>query len=164
MAQIESMYELKSKYAFLLECMYDEDMDEQAVIDTLDGIEGEITEKAKSYAIIMNRVKNSVNNVDAEIKRLQAMKKVLSNRLDMMESRVIDAFETVGIKEAGDDIHKIKLVGNGGKQPMEITDEVPDNYLKVVYEPDKDKIRKDLEQGIELPFAYLAERGKHLKY
>ena len=36
------------------------------------------------------------------------------------------------------------------------------NYQKIIYEADKEKIRKDLEEGKELKFAYLEERGKHV--
>jgi hypothetical protein len=42
------------------------------------------------------------------------------------------------------------------------TEDVPDEYMKVVFEPDTDKIRKDLEEGKTLPFARLEERGVHL--
>ena len=40
--------------------------------------------------------------------------------------------------------------------------DVPNDYLKVIYEPDKDKIRQALEDGTELPFAHLEEKGKHV--
>ena len=46
---------------------------------------------------------------------------------------------------------------------MEITGDVPDNYKRIVYEVDRERIRADLEQGAELPFAHLNERGTHLR-
>ena len=52
---------------------------------------------------------------------------------------------------------------NGGKLPLKIIGEVPANYKRVVYEDDKDKIRKELEGGKKLDFAVLEERGTHLR-
>ena len=40
---------------------------------------------------------------------------------------------------------------------------VPDNYKRVVYETDLEKIRKELEDGKQLDFAHLEERGEHLR-
>ena len=43
---MNSLYELGNDYAWLLSLLYDEDTDEQTLIDTLDSIEGAIDEKA----------------------------------------------------------------------------------------------------------------------
>ena len=60
-------------------------------------------------------------------------------------------------------LHTIKLVGNGGKQPMEINDDkVPDSFKRVVLETDKEKIREALEKGETLDFAELKPRGRHV--
>ena len=61
------------------------------------------------------------------------------------------------------DFHTFIVCKNGGKQPMEITGDVPDNYKRVVYETDTEKIRKELEAGATLPFAHLEECGEHLR-
>jgi hypothetical protein len=74
--------------------------------------------------------------------------------------------ENAGLKEVTTDMHRIKVVKNGGKLPLSIDDGcVPDEYIKkvVVESPDKEKIRAALESGEVLPFASLGERGTHLK-
>jgi len=45
---------------------------------------------------------------------------------------------------------------------MVIDGEVPESFLKVIYEADKDKIRQALKDGQELSFARLEERGRHI--
>ena len=62
--------------------------------------------------------------------------------------------------KAGD--YTIKLQNNGGKLPLVLDDVVPDEYYKVVYELDKDKMRKALDDGKQLKFAHYGERGKHV--
>jgi Siphovirus Gp157 len=41
---------------------------------------------------------------------------------------------------------------------------LPEDYFKAVIRklPDNDKIRKELEAGVEIPGCKLEERGKHL--
>ncbi len=47
-----SLYNLTADYERVLGMLYDDDYDEQAVIDTLDAIEGAIEDKADSYMIM----------------------------------------------------------------------------------------------------------------
>ena len=43
---MSNIYELTSNYDHLLNMLYDEDVDEQAILDTLESIEGDIEDKA----------------------------------------------------------------------------------------------------------------------
>ena len=67
------------------------------------------------------------------------------------------------------DLHKFKIQKNGGKVPViydldEFHPELyPEKYQKTKVVLDKDKIRADLESGIELACAHLGERGEHLR-
>lgn len=52
---------------------------------------------------------------------------------------------------------------NGGSQPIDVDAELlPDNYKKVIVEPDKELIRKAIESGIDIPGVKVLERGTHL--
>ena len=45
---------------------------------------------------------------------------------------------------------------------MIIDGEVPDNFKRIIYEDDKELIRKHLEDGEVLNFAKLLPRGEHI--
>lgn len=51
-----TLYELTEDYMNLLELAEDPDIDEQAFMDTLDGIEGAIEIKAENYAKVMRQL------------------------------------------------------------------------------------------------------------
>ena len=55
------------------------------------------------------------------------------------------------------------IAKNGGKQPLTIDGDVPEEYQKIIKENDNEKIRADLESGKELPFAHLEPRGESLR-
>ena len=80
-----------------------------------------------------------------------------------MKDRLKSAMEEIGTKEIKTDLHRFKIVGNGGKLPLVIDGGVPESYKRVELVDDKEKIRKALESGECLTFAHLEDRGTHLK-
>jgi hypothetical protein len=127
---------------------------------------GEIEVKADGYAVVLAEIEGRINIVNKEIGRLEAIESALSNTRRRMIDRLKNAMEDIGKKEIKTDLHKFKIVNNGGKLPITIQEDcVPEEYTKteVKITPDKDKIRAALESGEMLPFASLGERGTHLK-
>jgi hypothetical protein len=162
-----TLYELTGNYKTLLDLAGSMDADElETFNDTLEAVLGEIEVKADGYAVVLAEIEGRINTVNREIGRLEAIESSLSNTRRRMIDRLKTAMEDIGKKEIKTDLHRFKIVGNGGKQPLDINEGcVPEEYLKteVKQVPDKDKIRKALESGECLTFAHLEDRGTHLK-
>lgn len=162
-----TLYELTGNYKTLLDLAGSMDADElETFNDTLEAVLGEIEVKADGYAVVLAEIEGRINTVNREIGRLEAIESALSNTRRRMIDRLKTAMEDIGKKEIKTDLHRFKIVGNGGKQPLDINEGcVPEEYLKteVKQVPDKDKIRKALESGECLTFAHLEDRGTHLK-
>lgn len=138
------------------------ELDEQAYVDTLNGLIGELEIKSAGYVAV-------INQLDMEQKKAEELAKAFKEKADVRKNnikRLKDALKwamiNTGQKEitAGD--FTIKLQNNGGKAPLKITGAVPDNFKRIIYEDDTELIRKRLEEGEELDFAHLEERGKHI--
>ncbi len=138
------------------------ELDEQAYADTLNGLIGELEIKSAGYVAV-------INQLDMEQKKAEELAKAFKEKADVRKNnikRLKDALKwamiNTGQKEitAGD--FTIKLQNNGGKAPLKITGTVPDNFKRIIYEDDTELIRKRLEEGEELDFAHLEERGKHI--
>ena len=138
------------------------ELDEQAYADTLNGLIGELEIKSTGYVAV-------INQLDMEQKKAEELAKAFKEKADVRKNnikRLKDALKwamiNTGQKEitAGD--FTIKLQNNGGKAPLKITGAVPDNFKRIIYEDDTELIRKRLEEGEELDFAHLEERGKHI--
>ena len=164
---MNTLYELTNDYKSLLDLAGSMDADEiETFNNTLEGILGEIEVKADGYAVVLSEIEGRINIINKEIGRLEAIESALSNTRRRMIDRLKTAMEDIGKKEIKTDLHRFKIVGNGGKQPLDINEScVPEEYIKkvVVESPDKDKIRTALESGEVLPFASLGERGTHHK-
>lgn len=162
--RMATLMELSGEYRLLLNTMDSAEPEEiQVFEDTLESVLAEVGDKADAYAVVISEAKAAVEKFKAESERLGAIVKRYENSIDYMKLRLKQAMEEMGMKELKGDFHKFRIQKNGGKKPMQITGEVPDNYKKIVYEDDKEKIRKALEDGEELAFAHLEERGTHLR-
>lgn len=75
-----SLYELTEQYQILLDMMYDSEVDEQTLQDTIEAIWGEIEEKADGYAKIIFSMKADIEILRAEEQRLTARRKGLEAR------------------------------------------------------------------------------------
>lgn len=162
---METLYQLSNEYHELLNlAMSSDPEDEKAFADTLEGLTGVIESKMDDYAAVMTHLKGRTDLIQQEIDRLQAMKQSIENHEKRMKAHLLMVMrDTLHQTKIQTDLHTFSICKNGGKQPMEIDGEVPDNYKRVVYETDTEKIRTALENGEELPFAHLKERGEHLR-
>ena len=159
---MSSLFKITNDMQTLYEMLTDPDADVQAVRDTLDGMMGELEVKASGYIAVLEQM-------DMEQKKAEEMYKFFKEKADARKNgikRMKDAIKWAMINlnldkiEAGN--YTIKLQANGGKLPLQIIGEVPDNFKRIIYEDDTELIRKHLENGETLDFAYLEERGKHV--
>ena len=162
---MDTLYSLSAEYNELMAlAMSTDPEDEQAFADTLEGLTGVIESKMDDYAVVMTHLKGREDLIRQEIERLQSMLQTIDNHEKRMRTHLLVVMkDTLQQTKIQTDLHTFTICRNGGKQPMEITGEVPDNYKRVVYETDTEKIRKALENGEELTFAHLNERGEHLR-
>lgn len=159
-----TLYEITGEYCSLLEYADSIDAeDEQIFLDTLESITGELEVKADNYAAVITEISASVKKFDEEINRLTARRNAMENNIKRMKTALLEAMQQMNVPEIQGQHFKLKIQNNGGQKPLKITGDVPDNYKRIVYEDDKERIRKDLEAGKKLDFAHLEERGQHLR-
>lgn len=158
-----NLYELTNNYEQVLNMLYDEDIDEQMILDTLESIEGEIEVKADNYAKIIKELEVKRNARKEEAKRLTDSAKTFDNKINFLKNNLYNSMKTTGKTKFATDLFSFSIAKNGGKQALTIDGDVPDEYTKTVIENDTDKIRQALENGEELGFARLEPRGESLR-
>lgn len=157
-----TLFDIVGEFKQLYEIMTDSDADEQVIADTLEAVKGELEVKSAGYVAVINQLDMEAKKAKELSDAFKAKAEVRANNIKRLKNALKDAMTEIGTDaiDAGD--YTIKLQKNGGKVPMVVDGDVPNDYLKVVYERDSEKIRKALEDGEELPFAHLEERGKHI--
>ena len=161
----DTLLDLTGEYLELYEMLSDTDVDEQVVKDTLEAITGEIEIKADGYAVVIDRLMGEAAIRSKMADKLISSAKALENHATRMKDRLKYCMEQMNVKELKGKYFTYKISGNGGKQPLKYVEgvEIPQSYMKVIVDVDNDKVRKTLEAGESLPFAYLEERGTHLR-
>lgn len=160
---MSNIFDLTDNYEEVLNMLYQDDIDEQMVFDTLEGIEGEFDDKADNYVKIIRELEVKANAREEEAKRLTESAKVYKNRVKALKSNLFYAMKKIGKTNFATNLFSFNIVKNGGKQALTIDGEVPQEYTKTIVENDTEKIRQVLEAGQELPFAHLEPRGESLR-
>ena len=93
---MSNLYKLNEAWQELANMLYQDDVDEQMILDTLESIEGEIEDKADNYAYIIAEIKNDVNACKAEKTRLEKRQKVLENRENRLKNYLTDIMKNTG--------------------------------------------------------------------
>lgn len=132
-----SLYELTDDYLALLEMAEDPDMDEQALMDTMEGIEGEIEIKAEGYAKVIRTLEGDAAACDAESKRLRNKKQTIENNIKRMKSALQMAMEVTGKHKFKTPLFSFNIQKN---TPSVVMDE---QYIENI--PERFLVRKDPE-------------------
>ena len=161
---MSNLYELTADWEQVFSMLEDPEIPEDAVWDSIEGIEAVMDIKAESMAKILKTMDGEVAAIDAEIKRLQERKATKKNRQAWLKSALENMMRSTGRLKFKTPLFSFGIQKNGGKLPVVFTPgcDVPPEWLKPG-DPDTDRIRKHLEAGHDLGFAVLGERGESLR-
>lgn len=166
----QTLMSLVGDYTEIMEMVNDPEVNQQTVLDTLEGINGEIEVKADGYAMVLRGIefeRAALNGKREYLKRLMdgidKQDKRLANHEEAMKDRLMAAMIATGKDETGikTDQFEFSIRNAGGVQKLEKFGEVPDNFKKVTYSDDDAKIREYLKNN-DCDFARLLPRKKIL--
>ena len=160
-----SLYNLISVYDELLNKLYDEETDEATLIECLNGIEEAIEVKADNTAFVIAELQKDIKAIADEQKRLNERKKSLEKNVETLKKNLFTAMKTVGKTKFKTALHSFSIATNGGKAPIIFLvgeEEVPQEFKKVSYSLDNEKIREAIDSG-ECSFAKYGDRGESLR-
>lgn len=160
-----SIYELTEDYMNLLSMAEDPEIDEQAFLDTLEGIDGALEDKADGYAKVMKQLEANAGGLDTEIKRLQERKSLMAKNVERMKATLQKMMETTGKEKFKTELFSFNIQNNPPSLVLDNEDieAIPMEYL-VPQDPkiDKAKIKADIKAGKEVTFAHM-ESGRSLR-
>lgn len=159
---MSTLYELTGEYLQLCDMLSDEEENNQVILDTLEAIDGELEDKADNYAKLVKNLEADAKAIKTEIERLTQRKQSLENRADMIKQTLENSMRATGKTKFKTLLFSFNISKNGGKAPLLLTGEVPEEYRKPG-EPDNQRIREALEIGEKLNFAAIGERGESLR-
>lgn len=160
------LYEIASEYNALINLMDSDEIDEQALHDTLEGVEGEFEIKAENYAKIMRNMAGEIEQLKAEEQRLSARRKSLEANEERLKKALYEAMKSTGKEKFKTPLFSFNIAKNGGKLPVILdvdADALPTKLTVIQRKPNLDVIRELLESGKKTKYAHLGERGESLR-
>lgn len=152
------LYQLTDSYNKVWQLVSDPEADQQAIIDTLESIEGAIQEKAGNIIFFLRQLETFITACDAEKKRIDKAEKVAKNRLAGLRQYVQMNMDKAGLTniDAG-------VAGGFTIQNSNPSVDIPDikkiaaKYMTVTITktPDKKRIIEDLKAGKKVRGAKL---------
>jgi hypothetical protein len=134
------LYELTEAYAELLSRLEDcqNAQEESEVLEAIDAVSEDIAAKGEAYARIIRNKQSEAESIEAEIKRLQRLKKSAENAVERLKENILYAMGMVGATELSTTIGKWRIqknvpsviITNEANVPEEFTVPQPPKIMK----------------------------------
>ena len=152
---MDSLYELTNEYQEALSVL--EDLDDEAVRDTLDAMKGTIEVKSINVAKYVGNLLASATAIDTAMKQMSARKTILENKAKRIKEYLKKNMEINKIYSIECPEFVLKIVNNPPKVVIGEEDLIPKKYKtsKVTTTINKNEIKKALSSGKEISGAKL---------
>ncbi len=160
-----ALYEISENYMQALDFLTDpeQDFDLQTVEDTLEGIEGELTDKATNVIQFQKNLESTAAAIKEAEQAMAKRRKALENKAAGLKRYVQDNMIRTGIEVIECPYFKLSLRKSESIQ-IDDSKALPAEYLnrKITVTPDKTAIKKAIKDGHEVPGAHL-QTNKNLQ-
>jgi len=157
-----SLYHISEGYksAFLDLC--EMEVDEQTMLDTIEGMEGALTHKMANVAAFIQNLELEGEIIAAALQRIKARESATKNKAKRLREYLIENMVKTGIKKVEALDHTFSVTLLAPRASMIIDDEItiPAEFLTEAksYVVDKAALKKALETGLTTSAAHLEYR------
>jgi len=164
------LYEIKEDYLKVLEMAEDDEVDADAIRDTLASIEGEFADKADNVACIIKQLYAESEAIKKEQDKLAERAKACKAKGDRMKSYLYEQMSAIGQRKITTSRNVLTIANTAPS--VKVDDEAlffnwatlkHDEYIRQeAPKPDKTAIKDALKNGVEIPGVHL-EAGESLR-
>lgn len=153
----ESLYHINQRYNDAMNQLFDMlesgEIDDQAFADTMEGIEGELTEKAVNVAAYIRNLDAHAAQIKEAEQAMRQRRQAAENKAQRLRDYLMAVMSSQGIKEIPSTEFDIKV----RKTPPSVVvacevDALPDDFKRVTVStaPDKTALKKAIQAGSEI--------------
>jgi len=152
---MSTLYELRGEYELLLDMASDPDVDPEVLRDTMEGIEGQIEDKADGYAMVMKELEAQEAAIKTEVDRLNARRLAISNNIHHMKLRLQETMMATGKTKFKTTLFSFNIAKNPPSLVIDKPEEIPEEYL-IPQAPKVDTagIKAAIKAGAAFDFAH----------
>lgn len=153
------LYELSDAYRELLDR---DDLDPQAVVDTLDAIKDEIETKADNIASLIDELQSSAERKKEKAKAWSESSRADAQRAKWLKQYLTSELDNAKLKKVETENHLLNVRNFKASTVIDDEDKIPDQYRNYTkYEGMYDVMKQDvyaaLKSGKDVPGAHLEQ-------
>ena len=146
----QSIYQIQSEYQLLINQVIDADGElSPEVMEALQINEQQLQSKAIDYSYVIKQLDSDCEQIDAELKRLQQLKKVRTNLAERLKDTISNAMNLYEVEKIETPLIKLSFRNS---ESVEITNESQLDacfiVTKTVTTPDKKAIKDAIKNGV----------------
>jgi hypothetical protein len=150
-----ALYLLTGEYKVAAQRLADLDLDETTVRDTLDGLSGELEEKATNVAFVVRNLEATAEAIKAAEAEMAQRRKALENRAALLKSRIQGAMQAIGMQKIACPYFTVTVRDNPPSVEVYEPGLVPAQFMRQPEPPppapDKTAIKAAIKAGEEVP-------------
>lgn len=160
---LPALYTLAAQYRALAEQLAEADLDAQTIADTIEasGLTDDIATKAQNLEIVARSAEAHFDVIDAEIKRLTALKKQRASVAQGLRDYLLANMVGMGITKIDCPLFTVKVQNNPASVDVYQPELVPAEFMRQPEPPppapDKKAIAAALKAGRDVPGAVLKQ-------
>ena len=159
-----TLFDLTGKWLELYDMADDPDMDADMWFDTIEGLEGEIEDKADGYAKVITQLNADATAIKAEEDRLYRRRTTIENRIKNMKLRLQEMMEITGKKKIKTELFSFGIQKNPASVVIDDEKMIPAEFL-IPQAPkiDKTAIKDALKAGVDMAGIAHLEQTQSLR-
>lgn len=153
-----ALYQIANAYAQL----QNEDLDPELIADTIEGIDGEFSDKVEQLLAVIKNEQALADALKAESKKLSDRAKSSESKIESIKQYIVTSMLTAEKTKMNAGVHSITVRKPSMSLQIDNADLVPVEFVEfeTVQKVDKNQIKEQLKLGREIPGVSLVA-GKH---
>lgn len=162
-----ALYQLATEYQEAAVKLASLDLPEEVVADTLEGLSGELQDKAVNVAMMARSLEATAEQIKAAEAQMAERRKAIENRAKRLRAYLLENMERTGISKIESPWFALSIRKNPPAVVIDSANLIPSEYLRIPDplppELDKKRIAEALKAGREVPGAHL-EQSTRLEF
>jgi hypothetical protein len=156
-----TLYEISAAYRADVEKLANLDLDEATLADTLEGMSGELEEKAQNVIFFARNLEATAAAIKEAEGKMAARRKALETRADGLRRYVFSSMQLAGVSKIECPYFRLSIQNNPPKVDLYEPDLIPLEYMVQPETPppapDRTAIAAAIKAGVEVPGAKLSQ-------
>ena len=161
-----ALYNIAAEYRAAAEKLAELDLDAETIVDTLEGLSGDLETKAQNVAFFARNLESTAAAIKQAEADMAARRKAMENRADGLKRYVFESMKFAGIEKIECPHFRLSIKNNPAAVEIFEPGLVPASFMRTPEPPppapDKTAIKEALKAGQDVPGARLTS-GQRLE-